>query len=95
MHEYSFEKLLIWQKGKTLAIQIYQITKKFPAEERFGLTNQLRRASVSIAANIAEGSCRKTNKDKSHFTNMAYTSLMEVLSHLIICKEMKYIKEPD
>lgn len=68
-------------------------TQKFPSEEKFGLTNQLRRASVSIASNLAEGTSRKTNKDKAHFTTIAFSSLMEVLNQIIISKELNFIDE--
>lgn len=72
---------------------MYEITKKFPGEEKFGLVNQIRRASVSIAANIAEGTSRTSSKDQAHFTQMAYSSLMETLSHLYIALDLIYISE--
>lgn len=93
MHIYSFEKLEVWQLSKTLSIDIYSITKHFPKDEFFGLSNQMRRASISIPSNIAEGSGRKSNKDYAHFINLAYGSLMELLNQLIISLELKYIEE--
>ena len=74
---------------------IYRITKDFPTEEKFGLISQLRRASVSIASNLAEGTSRKTNKDKAHFTTIAFSSAMEVLNQIIISKELNFIYEKD
>jgi len=67
---FTFEKLEAWHKARNLVKTIYQVTKPFPKEELFGLTNQLRRASVSIASNLAEGGARPTNKDRAHFTAM-------------------------
>lgn len=93
MHEYSFEKLQVWQKARMLNKEIYQITKSFPETERFGLSNQLRRASVSISSNIAEGSGRATLKDQSHFYRIAYGSLMEVLSQLYLSTDVELLSE--
>lgn len=92
---FSFEKLNVWIDSKELVKIIYIITRKFPDEEKFGLTNQLRRAAISIASNLAEGTSRKTNKDKAHFTTMSYSSLMEVLNQIIISKELNFIDEDD
>ena len=83
-YKFSFEKLNVWIDSKEFIKQIYLITKTFPDEEKFGLINQLRRASVSIASNLAEGTSRNTNKDKAHFTTLAFSSLMEVLNQIII-----------
>ncbi len=66
-YTFSFEKLNVWIDSKELVKEIYSITQKFPSEEKFGLTNQLRRASISVASNLAEGTSRNTNKDKVHF----------------------------
>jgi len=90
---FSFEKLNVWKDSKDLIKSIYKITNKFPDDERFGLISQLRRASVSIASNIAEGTSRKTNKDKAHFTTLAYSSTMEVLNQVIIANELEFISE--
>ena len=83
---FSFEKLNVWQLSLTFANDIYKITKSFPVEERYGLTNQLRRASISIASNLAEGSSRSNRNDKARFTQIAFGSLMEVLCQLTIAK---------
>ena len=94
-YKFSFEKLTVWIDSKELIKLIYSATKSFPEVEKFGLTNQLRRASVSVASNLAEGTSRKTSKDKAHFTTMSYSSLMEVLNQIIISKELGYINEED
>jgi four helix bundle protein len=90
-YTFSFEKLKVWIDSKELVKAIYLITKEFPSEEKFGLTNQLRRASISVASNLAEGTSRETHKDKARFTTIAYSSLMEVLNQLIIAKELGFI----
>lgn len=90
---FSFEKLTVWIDSKELIKNIYLVTKSFPEEEKFGLTSQLRRASVSVASNLAEGTSRNTNKDKAHFTTMAYSSLMEVLNQIIISKDLNFIND--
>ncbi len=90
---YSFEKLQVWQDAIALSKSIYLITETFPNDEKFGLVNQLRRASNSVSSNLAEGTSRVTDKDKAHFTTMAYSSLMEVLNHLVLSKELGFLKE--
>lgn len=92
-YKFSFEKLNVWIDSKELIKLIYTITKDFPHEEKFGLTNQLRRASVSIASNLAEGTSRNTNKDKAHFTTLSFSSLMEILNQIIIARELNFIEE--
>ena len=91
MKEFSFEKLNVWQKSKTLAVNIYTITEKFPERERFGLISQIRRASISVSSNIAEGTGRNSTKDKARFTEIAYASLMELLNQLIIAYDLSFI----
>lgn len=93
MYIFSFEKLEVWIESKKLTKDIYIITKNFPSEEKFGLTSQLRRASISVCSNIAEGSARKTNKDKAHFTIMAFSSAVEVLNQIIIAHELELISQ--
>jgi len=93
MYIYSFEKLDVWQRARKLNSKIYTITKKFPKAETYGLVQQLRRASISISSNLAEGSSRNTYRDKARFTNIAYSSLMEVLNQLILSKDLDYINE--
>jgi four helix bundle protein len=95
MYIFSFEKLEVWAEAKEFSKSIYEITSKFPDTEKFGLTSQLRRASISIASNIAEGSARKSYKDKAHFTSLAFSSAVEVLNQLIISFELNFISEVD
>lgn len=92
-YTFSFEKLNVWIDSKELVKLIYLVTKDFSSEEKFGLTNQLRRASISVASNLAEGTSRKTSKDKSHFTTLSFSSLMEVLNQIIIAKELNFLNE--
>jgi len=92
---FSFEKLNVWIDSKELVKLIYLVTQKFPPEEKFGLTSQLRRSSVSVASNLAEGTSRNTNKDKAHFTTLSFSSLMEVLNQIIIAYELDFIVQSD
>jgi four helix bundle protein len=91
MKIYSFEKLECWQNARKLAVWTYQSTKNFPPDERFGLISQMRRASISIASNIAEGSARRTSKDQAHFSTVAYSSTIELLDDLIISSDLGYL----
>ena len=95
MFEYSFEKLEVWKDSVEFVKLIYNITKQFPDEEKFGFVSQLPRASVSISSNLSEGTSRTTNKDKAHFTTISYSSAMEALNQLIIAKELEFITEKD
>lgn len=93
MYIFSFEKLKVWQDAVQLSKEVYTITSTFPSDEKFGLVSQIRRATNSIAANLAEGTARITNKDKAHFTTIAFSTTMEVLNHIILSKELKFISE--
>lgn len=93
MKQFSFEKLNVWQKSKDLAITVYKFTEKFPNEERFGLISQIRRSSISVVSNIAEGTGRNSNKGKARFTEIAFASLMELLNQLIIAYELSFISK--
>lgn len=95
MRVFSFEKLIAWQKGRELAVLIYKTTKQFPKDELFGLTSQMRRCSISIASNLAEGSGRISFKDKARFTEIAYSSSLELLNQLILSTDFEYIKEEE
>jgi four helix bundle protein len=90
--KYNFEKLEIWQIAIKLSIEIYKLTNTFPVEEKFGIVSQLRRASNSVSANIAEGVSRLGEKDKRRFIQIAYGSAVEVLSLLILSKELGFMK---
>ena len=91
MAEFRFEKLDVWQRAIGFCDDIYRITHRFPSNERFGLTNQLRRAAVSIPANIAEGSGRMSDRDNLRFVEIAYGSLMEVVSHIEVSFRQEYL----
>jgi four helix bundle protein len=95
MYTYSFEKLEVWIEAKELSKLIYSVCEKFPETEKFGLTSQLKRASVSICSNIAEGSARKSYKDKAYFTVIAFSSAVEVLNQIILAKELYFLSEED
>ena len=92
---FGYRKLIAYQKGKEVVKRTYQLLKKFPAEERYAMCDQLRRASVSISSNIAEGINRFSVKNKTHFVEMAYGSLMEVSSQFEIAEELGYISSED
>ena len=93
MYTYSFEKLDVWHLSRLMAKEVYQLTNYFPSEEKYGLTSQIRRCSVSISSNLAEGSSRKSMKEQAHFTQMAYGSLLEMLNQLIISCDLEYISD--
>ena len=90
-HVYGFEKLTVWQESRKFANRIYKLSTGFPSEEKFGLTSQIRRAAVSVAANIAEGSSRKSKKDFARFLQISYSSLIEVLNHAYIAYDLDYL----
>ena len=89
----SFKDLKVWQKAHELVLLIYKLTNKFPPEERFGLTNQMRRAAVSIGSNIVEGFKRRSVNDSIHFYNMADASLEEVKYQLLVARDLEYIDQ--
>ncbi len=91
MKVYSFEKLDCWQHARQLAVWTYKSTSHFPSEEKFGIISQMRRAAISVASNIAEGTSRKTAKDQSHFSTIAYSSTIELLNDLIISNDLGYL----
>jgi four helix bundle protein len=87
--------LIIWQKAMVLIVDVYKLTNKLPASEKYGLTDQLRRASVSIASNIAEGCKRSTDKDFKSFLHTALGSLAETETQLLVCKNLGLLSEAD
>lgn len=91
MKTYSFEKLIVWQKNRLLVSKIYKLTRTFPKEEIFGMTSQMRRCSVSVGSNIAEGSGRHSPKEKARYTEMAYSSALELLNQLIYSLDLEYV----
>jgi len=90
---FNFEKLEVWQKAIDFADFIYKQTQSFPLEERFGLTNQLRRAAVSISSNIAEGSSRSSRTDFARFAEIAAGSVFEAVSQSFIARRQSFFSE--
>jgi len=88
---FLFEKLIVWQKAVELVRLVYAATKCFPADERFALTDQIRRAAVSVPSNIAEGNGRASNKDYAHFLSIARGSLYETIAQVRIAQSLGYI----
>ena len=92
-YQFTFERLDVWKLAKNMAVRIYKITQNFPMKEQHGIVSQINRAAISIPANIAEGSARLTSKEQSRFYSIAYSSTMELLSHLLISLELKFISK--
>jgi len=92
---FNFEKLETWQKAINFADLVYEATRSFPADERFGLTNQMRRAAVSISSNIAEGTARNSKNDYARFLEIATGSLFEVVSQSFVGKRQGFLSEAD
>ncbi len=92
---FRFEKLEVWQEARKINRAIYQLTRKFPRPELFAMRAQIRRASVSISSNIAEGSGRNSDKDFAHFLEQSYGSLMEVTSVFFLALDEGYVSEPE
>jgi four helix bundle protein len=90
---FNFEKLDVWHKAIDFADQVYALTATFPEKERFGLTNQMRRAAVSISSNIAEGSSRASKNDYARFIEIAVGSVFEVVSQANISKRQRFLSE--
>jgi four helix bundle protein len=88
----SYRELIAWQKAMKLVTEIYEATQRFPSEERYGPTNQLRRASVSVPSNIAEGQARFSQKEFHHFLSQARGSLVEIETQLLIARNLKYLQ---
>lgn len=91
----SFKDLIVWQKSYELVLEIYKITKNFPKDEIYGLTQQMRRAAVSIPSNISEGYGRQYNKEYRQFLAMAYGSLCELETQYLLSVDLNYIKRND
>jgi four helix bundle protein len=92
---FNFEKLDVWQRANGFADLVYKVTKTFPEDERFGLTNQMRRAAVSVSSNIAEGSARSSRNDNARFLEIATGSLFEVVAQSFISRRQGFLTEPD
>ncbi len=94
-YSYSFEKLNVWQDTRLLVKNIYILVLKLPKEEKYALVDQLKRASVSVSSNIAEGNSRSSYKEKIRFIEIAYGSLLEIYSQLILSVDLNYLCEND
>lgn len=92
---FRFERLDVWKKSLEFANTVYILTKQFPSEEKFGLTSQLRRAAVSIASNIAEGTSRTSDNEFARFIEISYGSLMECVAQLYISRDQGFIQDKD
>lgn len=90
-----FRDLRVWRESHVLVLLIYRLTKQFPPEEQYGLSNQSRRAAVSVTSNIAEGFGRGTARDKRHFYMTAKASLAEIQNQMFIAKDLHYITETE
>ena len=90
----NFQDLIVWQKAHQLVLSVYQYSESFPKNELYGLTSQLRRAAVSIPANIAEGFKKRTKPDKARYLNIAQGSLEESRYYLILAKDLDYGDNP-
>jgi four helix bundle protein len=93
MSLFNFEKLETWQRAIEFADLVYRLTREFPSDERFGLTNQMRRAAVSVASNLAEGSSRGSRPDFARFTEIATGSVFEVVSQATIAQRQGFLSE--
>ena len=91
MNDFYYRKLKVYHQSKQLVTNIYSLTKSFPLQEQYGLSNQIQRAAISIPSNIAEGMGRFSFKERIHFLEIAYGSLMEVMCQLEIAEQLTYI----
>lgn len=91
----SLKQLKVWEKAHSLTIEIYRLTKAFPREDLYGLTSQMRRASVSIGSNIAEGACRNGDADFARFLQIAEGSASELEYHLLLAQDLELLKTSD
>lgn len=90
-----YKDLNSWQKAMDLTTEIYRLTKKLPKDELYGLTNQMRRAAVSIPSNIAEGNARFSTKEYLHFLSIARGSVAEIETQLLLCVRLGYLTQED
>ena len=88
----SFEDLFVWKKSHELVLAVYQVTRDYPKEELYGLVSQMRRAAVSVPANIAEGFRKRTKAEKCRFLTIAHSSLEEMRYYMILSRDLAYCK---
>lgn len=93
MHNFSFEKLTVYTESRKLVAMVYEIVNSLPSSEKFALTGQLQRAIISVPSNIAEGSGRRSVKEKIHFLEISFGSLMEAYCQLQIALDLGYITQ--
>ena len=91
----DFRDLKVWQKAHQLVLRLYQSSRAFPSDERFGLTSQLRRAAISISANIAEGAVRSSDTDFARFLHIALGSASEVDYYLMLARDLSFLTRED
>jgi len=91
----SFRNLRVWEKAHVLTLDVYRSSKPFPRDELYGLTSQMRRASASVGANIAEGSCRQGDCEFGRFLQIAISSASELEYHLLLARDLDLLKSPD
>lgn len=92
---YGFENLKVWQESINLSVLVYEKCKNYPTEEKYGIVSQMTRAVISVSSNIDEGTSKSSFKDQLRFVEIAYGSLMELLSQTIISLKLKYINEKE
>ena len=92
-YTFPFEKLEAWQDAKKSVLDIYATTREFPQDEKFGLSSQINRVAVSVGLNLAEGSCRTSLKDQAYFSQLAYSSLMELACQIAIAGELTFLNK--
>jgi len=90
---YSFEKLEVWKAARKLVVKIYHLTSRFPPEEKYGLSSQMRRAVISVSNNIAEGTSRYSPRDQARFTEISFGSFIELINNTILSFDLDFITE--
>jgi len=91
----NYRELQVWSKAHSLTLELYRVSQRFPREEIYGVTNQLRRAAVSIGANLAEGCGRRTSTELARFVKIAMGSASELDYHLLLCRDLGFVSGDD
>ena len=91
----SYKDLIVWKQGHKLVLEVYALTRTFPKEELYSLTDQMKRSAISITSNIAEGFSRKSSKEKSQFYYISLGSITELENQLLIAKDLRYLNNKD
>ncbi len=94
-YTYAFEKLAVWKTNRQFIKRLYNVTKTFPRDEQFGITSQIRRATISISCNLAEGSARISSKEQNRFYEIAFGSAVEVVNLLILTNDLEMLSDND